>query len=168
ALYKWLKIGGSLTSPQQRGVLDQDGLSVHCDAVQARLRQMEAGHQLQVETLKRQVQELWSRLHTSSLRTAGNRMSSMTSRWYPGHQSPLCYGCESKFWLAARKHHCRNCGNMFCASCCDQKAVVASQQLYEHNRTCQACYGHLRPSAVHPALPPADLELEKPITASSN
>ncbi|XP_049323816.1 myotubularin-related protein 3 isoform X2 [Astyanax mexicanus] len=188
--------GGSLTSPQQRGVLDQDGLSVHCDAVQARLRQMEAGHQLQVETLKRQVQELWSRLHVNGELTPvpdrennvegvclsrcstdlfsensweqDEQHDKQVSRWYPGHQSPLCYGCESKFWLAARKHHCRNCGNMFCASCCDQKAVVASQQLYEHNRTCQACYGHLRPSAVPPALPPADLELEKPITASSN
>lgn len=60
----------------------------------------------------------------------------------------------------------RNCGNVFCASCCDHKAT--SQQLYEPNRVCQACYGHLRPSAVPPVLPPADLELEKPITASSN
>lgn len=60
----------------------------------------------------------------------------------------------------------RNCGNVFCASCCDHKAT--NQQLYEPNRVCQACYGHLRPSAVPPVLPPADLELEKPITASSN
>lgn len=45
------------------GHLDTDGLSLHSDAVQVRLRQMEAGHQLQVETLKKQVQELWSRLH---------------------------------------------------------------------------------------------------------
>ncbi|XP_072521248.1 phosphatidylinositol-3,5-bisphosphate 3-phosphatase MTMR3 [Salminus brasiliensis] len=189
--------GGSLTSPQQRGHLDQDGLSVHCDAVQVRLRQMEAGHQLQVETLKRQVQELWSRLHVNgeltpvpdrennvegvclsrcstdlfsenSWEQEEQQHDKQASRWYPGQIPPHCYGCESKFWLAARKHHCRNCGNMFCASCCDQKAVVASQQLYEHNRTCQACYGHLRPSAVPPALPPADMELEKPITASSN
>lgn len=61
---------GSLTSPVQRGLgvlghLEQDGLSVHSDAVQLRLRQMEAGHQLQVETLKRQVQELWSRLRVN-------------------------------------------------------------------------------------------------------
>lgn len=58
----------------------------------------------------------------------------------------------------------RNCGNVFCASCCDQKVAVQSQQRCEPKRVCQACYGHLRPSAV----PPADLELEKPITASSN
>lgn len=62
----------------------------------------------------------------------------------------------------------RNCGNVFCASCCDQKVAVPSQQLYEPNRVCKACYGHLRMSSVPPAVPPADLELEKPITASSN
>ncbi|KAL7838207.1 hypothetical protein AOLI_G00266110 [Acnodon oligacanthus] len=192
---------GSLASPQQRGPvvpghLDQDGLSMHSDAVQVRLRQMEAGHQLQVETLRRQVQELWSRLHVNGELTAvpdrENNMEAVclshcstelfsdnsweqeeqhdrqVSRWYPGHLPTRCYGCESKFWLAARKHHCRNCGNVFCASCCDQKVGVVSQQLYEPNRTCQACYSHLRPSAVPPALPPADMELEKPITASSN
>ncbi|XP_066508495.1 myotubularin-related protein 3 isoform X2 [Hoplias malabaricus] len=191
---------GSLASPQSRGPfgghLEQDGLSVHNDAVQVRLRQMEAGHQLQVETLKRQVQELWCRLHVNGELTSvpdqENNVESVclsrcntdlfsdssweqeeqhnkqVSQWYPGHLPTRCYGCESKFWLAARKQHCRNCGNVFCASCCDQKVAVASQQLYEPNQTCQACYGHLRSPAVAPALPPADLELEKPITASSN
>ncbi|XP_060768449.1 myotubularin-related protein 3 isoform X2 [Neoarius graeffei] len=174
--------------------LGEDGLSMHRDAVQVRLRQMEAGHQLQVETLKRQVQALWNKLHVSGeltpvpdgennveavhLSHCGTEIFSesweneeqqdkQVPHWYPDHHLPThCYRCESKFWLAARKQQCRNCGNVFCASCCDHKAT--SQQLYEPNRVCQACYGHLRPSAVPPVLPPADLELEKPITASSN
>ncbi|XP_051750719.1 myotubularin-related protein 3-like isoform X2 [Ctenopharyngodon idella] len=179
------------------GHLDTDGLSLHSDAVQVRLRQMEAGHQLQVETLKKQVQELWSRLHINgkltSLPDGENNLESgclqrcgatellsessweqieqqeaEVTQWYSDHPASRCYGCERTFWLATRKHHCRNCGNVFCASCCDQKVAVPSQQLREPNHVCQACYGHLRPSAVPPALPPADLELEKPITASSN
>lgn len=56
-------------SPSQHPIhplsANQDGLSLHSDAVQVRLREMEAGHQLQVETLKKQVQELWSRLHVN-------------------------------------------------------------------------------------------------------
>uniref|UniRef100_A0A671SGL1 phosphatidylinositol-3,5-bisphosphate 3-phosphatase n=1 Tax=Sinocyclocheilus anshuiensis TaxID=1608454 RepID=A0A671SGL1_9TELE len=174
------------------GHLDKDGLSLHSDAVQVRLRQMEAGHQLQVETLKKQVQELWSRLGESqtscscvtqtSLPDGENNMESgclqrcgktdllsessweqieqQEAEWFSGHAASRCYGCERTFWLAARKHHCRNCGNVFCASCCDQKVAVSSQQLREHSHVCQACYGHLRP--------PAELELEKPIAASSN
>nr|XP_005171779.4 myotubularin-related protein 3-like [Danio rerio]XP_021332390.1 myotubularin-related protein 3-like [Danio rerio] len=175
------------------GPLERDGLSVHSDAVQVRLQQMETGHQLQVETLKKQVQELWSRIHAngklSSLPDGDNNTESEclqrsgatdltessaehiqqkdteVSQWF-SDQSSRCYGCERRFWQAARRHHCRNCGNVFCTSCCDQK--VASQQLREHKHMCQVCLSHLRPSPVPPALPPADLELEKPITASSN
>lgn len=44
--------------------LDDDGLTLHTDVMQQRLCQIEAGHQLEVETLKRQVQELWSRLQS--------------------------------------------------------------------------------------------------------
>lgn len=58
---------------------------------------------------------------------------------------------------------CRNCGNVFCASCCDQKIPVPSQQLFEPTRVCKTCYSNLQVSSV-----PRDLELEKPITASSN
>ncbi|XP_016090612.1 myotubularin-related protein 3 isoform X2 [Sinocyclocheilus grahami] len=50
--------------PSARSHLDDDGLTLHTDAIQQRLRQIEAGHQLEVEALKRQVQELWSRLES--------------------------------------------------------------------------------------------------------
>uniref|UniRef100_A0A8C7QAK8 phosphatidylinositol-3,5-bisphosphate 3-phosphatase n=1 Tax=Oncorhynchus mykiss TaxID=8022 RepID=A0A8C7QAK8_ONCMY len=195
-------------SPEQpaRNHLDDDGLTLHTDAIQQRLRQIEAGHQMEVETLKKQVQELWSRLeshhHAASLRIngdMGDEVTSMTdseynldasclsrcstelfseasweqvdkndtevTRWYPDHLAAQCYGCESRFWLATRKHHCRNCGNVFCASCCDQKIPVPSQQLFEPTRVCKTCYGSLQ---INTTPNPMELELEEPITASSN
>ncbi|CAB1319631.1 unnamed protein product [Coregonus sp. 'balchen'] len=204
-------------SPEQpaRSHLDDDGLTLHTDAIQQRLRQIEAGHQMEVETLKKQVQELWSRLeshhHAASLRIngdMGDEVTSMTdseynldanclsrcstelfseasweqvdkndsevTRWYPDHLAAQCYGCESRFWLATRKHHCSdrepvqeawNCGNVFCASCCDQKIPVPSQQLFEPTRVCNTCYGSLQ---INTAPNPMDLELEEPITDSSN
>lgn len=60
-----LQLGCPGRMPAQSIQLGEDGLSMHRDAVQVRLRQMEAGHQLQVETLKRQVQALWNKLHVS-------------------------------------------------------------------------------------------------------
>ncbi|XP_054466295.1 myotubularin-related protein 3 isoform X1 [Anoplopoma fimbria] len=208
-------LGRAAISPEQpsRNHLDDDGLTLHTDVIQQRLRQIEAGHQMEVETLKKQVQELWSRLekqqHAGSHRIngdMGDEVTSMTdseynldhnclsrcstelfseasweqvdkqdsevTRWYPDHLAAQCYGCESRFWLAARKHHCSgrepvqevwNCGNVFCASCCDQKIPVPSQQLFEPSRVCKTCYGSLK---LSPA--PLDLELEKPIAASSD
>ncbi|XP_051956650.1 myotubularin-related protein 3-like [Xyrauchen texanus] len=170
---------------------DKDGLSFHSDAVQIRLRKMEAGHQLQVEMLKKQMQELWSRLHVNgkltSLPDGENNVDSgcfsrcstellsqsnwdqikqqdtEVTHWYSDHPASRCYGCERTFWLAARKHNCRNCGNVFCASCCDQKVTVPSQQLCEPNHMCQACYGHLRPSGVPPHCPPLSWNLRNPL-----
>ncbi|KAM8864943.1 phosphatidylinositol-3,5-bisphosphate 3-phosphatase MTMR3 isoform 3-T3 [Synchiropus picturatus] len=206
-------VGRPSLSPEQpaRSHLDDDGLTLHTDAIQQRLRQIEAGHQMEVETLKKQVQELWSRLENQhppgSLRVNGDvqdevmtdseynidpnclsrcsteffseasweqvdKQDTEVTRWYPDHLAAQCYGCESRFWLATRKHHCSgrdsvqevwNCGNVFCGSCCDQKIPVPSQQLFEPSRVCKSCYGNLQLRSV--AL---DHELEKPITASSN
>lgn len=57
-------LGRAAVSPEQpsRSHLDDDGLMLHTDAIQQRLRQIEAGHQMEVEMLKKQLQELWSRL----------------------------------------------------------------------------------------------------------
>lgn len=65
-------------SPDQsvRSHLDDDGMPVYADVIQQRLRQIESGHQQEVETLKKQVQELRSRLESqylnSSLRFNGD------------------------------------------------------------------------------------------------
>lgn len=79
SLHRWShSISRSAISPEQpsRSHLDDDGLAVHTDAIQQRLRQIEAGHQMEVETLKKQMQELWSRLkyqqHSSSHRMNGD------------------------------------------------------------------------------------------------
>lgn len=71
-------LGRASNSPEQpsRSHLDDDGLTLHTDAIQQRLRQIEVGHQMEVETLKKQVQELRSRLenqqHTGSDRINGD------------------------------------------------------------------------------------------------
>ncbi|XP_049644721.1 myotubularin-related protein 3 isoform X1 [Suncus etruscus] len=171
--HKWLhshsgrpSAAGSPDQPS-RSHLDDDGMPVYTDTIQQRLRQIESGHQQEVETLKKQVQELRSRLEsqylTSSLRFNGDFGDEVMTRWLPDHLAAHCYACDSAFWLASRKHHCRNCGNVFCSSCCNQKVPVPSQQLFEPSRVCKSCY-----SSLHPASSSIDLELDKPIAATSN
>ncbi|KAM6422803.1 phosphatidylinositol-3,5-bisphosphate 3-phosphatase MTMR3 isoform 5-T7 [Liasis olivaceus] len=166
------------SSPDQpaRNHLDDDGMPIYADVIQQRLRQIESGHQQEVESLKKQVQELRSRLESqylnSSLRFNGDYGDEVVTRWLPDHLAAHCYGCDSVFWLVSRKHHCRdpervdqtwNCGNVFCSSCCNQKAPVPSQQLFEPSRVCKTCY-----SSLHPSSSSLDLELDKPIAATSN
>ncbi|XP_069769067.1 myotubularin-related protein 3 isoform X9 [Narcine bancroftii] len=91
----------AITSPDQptRSHLDDDGLATHNDAVQQRLRQMETGHQQEVENLKKQVQELWSRLEcqhfsNSSLRFNGEFSDEVTS--IPDSESNMDQNCLSR------------------------------------------------------------------------
>lgn len=38
-----------------------------------------------------------------------------------------CARCKVKFMpIVRRRHHCRRCGHIFCATCCSEKAPVAS------------------------------------------
>ncbi|XP_074062413.1 phosphatidylinositol-3,5-bisphosphate 3-phosphatase MTMR3 isoform X4 [Macrotis lagotis] len=114
---KWLpsqlsrQPGASSPDQPTRSHLDDDGMPVYTDAIQQRLRQIETGHQQEVETLKKQVQELRSRLESqclnSSLRFNGDFGDEVMTRWLPDHLAAHCYGCDSAFWLASRKHHCR-------------------------------------------------------------
>ncbi|NP_001080011.1 myotubularin related protein 3 homeolog L [Xenopus laevis] len=190
---------GSPPEQQARNHLDDDGMPLYVDTIQQRLRQMECGHQQEVETLKKQVRELRCQLEnffpnsplrfngefadevnsiqdTESNRDPGclsgcstehfseasweqvDKRNTELTRWVPDHVALNCYNCDSTFWLASRKHHCRNCGNVFCSSCCNQKAAVPSQQLFEPSRVCKLCYTNLHPSR----------ELENPIAATSN
>uniref|UniRef100_UPI00358EB7DD myotubularin-related protein 3-like isoform X4 n=1 Tax=Myxine glutinosa TaxID=7769 RepID=UPI00358EB7DD len=167
-----------------RCAAEDDGLPLHIDAVQARLRQMEAGHRHELMELQLQVQRLRVQVGHCGHREAaptqhddvncapeceGNpdysslsqcsteqnsensweqvdRLDTEVTRWVPDHVANSCFSCESKFWTVNRKHHCRNCGNVFCWNCCSQKVPVPSQQLYDPARVCKACYRYLIPS----------------------
>lgn len=37
--------------------------------------------------------------------------------WVPDENVTKCNNCESQFGVFWRRHHCRNCGNIFCANC---------------------------------------------------
>lgn len=94
--------------------------------------------------------------------------------WVPDHAAARCMGCGTEFWLGRRRHHCRNCGKVFCADCSENALPVPREQLYEPVRVCASCFSLLhhdpRVTAVItapriPALVP-DLCKQLPSTAS--
>jgi hypothetical protein len=52
--------------------------------------------------------------------------------WSPDNQ-PLCYGCVKAYDLFRRRHHCRKCGESFCAECCSKQLSGGAE------KTCQPC-----------------------------
>ncbi|KAK6620975.1 hypothetical protein RUM43_011278 [Polyplax serrata] len=63
--------------------------------------------------------------------------------WVPDHAVARCQGCDVEFWLGRRKHHCRNCGKVFCSECSENTAAVPGEQLYEPVRVCNSCHSFL-------------------------
>jgi len=70
--------------------------------------------------------------------SAGNLTSSVL--WVPDHCVSRCTGCQTEFWLGRRKHHCRSCGQIFCADCSEFWAALPDERLYEPVRLCGPCY----------------------------
>ncbi|XP_061477572.1 zinc finger FYVE domain-containing protein 16-like isoform X2 [Rhineura floridana] len=58
--------------------------------------------------------------------------------WVPDSEAPICMNCQAKFTFTKRRHHCRACGKVFCASCCNRKCKL--QYLDKEARVCISCY----------------------------
>ena len=45
--------------------------------------------------------------------------------WMPDSRGKECYECQEKFTAFRRRHHCRICGQIFCAKCCNMEVPGA-------------------------------------------
>uniref|UniRef100_A0A8C7P7N1 phosphatidylinositol-3,5-bisphosphate 3-phosphatase n=1 Tax=Oncorhynchus mykiss TaxID=8022 RepID=A0A8C7P7N1_ONCMY len=193
-------------SPPSLAYLDDDGLPVPMDAVQQRLRQIEAGYKQEVEVLRRQVRQLQMRLerqygmppsepdvdyedditclresddsdeeeslsdHSEDCFSEGSwdrveQKDTEVTRWVPDHMASHCFNCDCEFWMAKRRHHCRNCGNVFCKDCCHLKLPIPDQQLYDPVLVCNVCYDLLLEARNREIC---SQQLKKPIATASS
>ncbi|KAL7686789.1 putative FYVE zinc finger, PDZ domain, chaperonin Cpn60/TCP-1 family, Zinc finger, FYVE/PHD-type [Plasmopara halstedii] len=63
-------------------------------------------------------QELMQNHDTNSPKLGRQRSRSLKHFWMSDRSSKACYECEQLFTFFRRKHHCRSCGQIFCANCC--------------------------------------------------
>uniref|UniRef100_A0A8C8CY63 Early endosome antigen 1 n=1 Tax=Oncorhynchus tshawytscha TaxID=74940 RepID=A0A8C8CY63_ONCTS len=67
---------------------------------------------------------------------------SLTRKWAEDHEVQNCMDCGKGFSLAIRKHHCRHCGNIFCAECSAKNALIPSSK--KPVRVCETCFEDLQ------------------------
>ncbi|KAH8336655.1 hypothetical protein KR074_004118 [Drosophila pseudoananassae] len=60
--------------------------------------------------------------------------------WVPDHAVSRCSSCQTEFWLGRRRHHCRSCGEIFCADCSEYWAPLPYEKLFNPVRLCGSCY----------------------------
>jgi len=46
------------------------------------------------------------------------------AEWLPDETVPNCMRCGEEFNFFLRRHHCRQCGQIFCHRCCNSKALL--------------------------------------------
>ncbi|OZC09789.1 FYVE zinc finger [Onchocerca flexuosa] len=62
----------------------------------------------------------------------------ISRKWLEDSEAINCRACDKPFTLTNRKHHCRQCGQIFCASCSSFTAKIASSR--NPVRVCNACH----------------------------
>lgn len=61
--------------------------------------------------------------------------------WLKDDEATNCKQCEKEFSIARRKHHCRNCGDIYCNSCSSNELALPSYP--RPVRVCDRCHSLL-------------------------
>lgn len=93
----------------------------------------------------------------------------MADHWLKDEGADQCVGCHVKytspclqldvhllidipfdcrFTLYERKHHCRNCGQVFCNKCSRFESEISRLRILKPVRVCQSCYATIRHHSI--------------------
>lgn len=90
------------------------------------------------------LQELAGKLSESKLKIEDIKEANKTLQgqvWLKDKEATHCKLCEKEFSLSKRKHHCRNCGEIFCNACSDNELPLPSSP--KPVRVCDSCHALL-------------------------
>ncbi|MFH4975663.1 hypothetical protein AB6A40_002372 [Gnathostoma spinigerum] len=61
-------------------------------------------------------------------------------RWVPDCDCEQCTSCATSFTLVRRRHHCRNCGRIFCSRCSAHSLPLPELGYDKKVRVCNLCF----------------------------
>jgi len=64
--------------------------------------------------------------------------------WVQDMARSSCSQCHQRFSVAERKHHCRNCGQIYCAKCSRFESEIRHMKITKPVRVCQNCFVRLK------------------------
>ncbi|XP_068625359.1 lateral signaling target protein 2 homolog [Battus philenor] len=73
--------------------------------------------------------------------------------WVPDIAAPSCMRCSAHFTAFRRRHHCRNCGKVFCASCSSNSIPLPRYGQLKPVRVCEECFQRIARHCRRPHAP---------------
>jgi hypothetical protein len=73
----------------------------------------------------------------------GFTIATVATEWMKHEEAPACMRCVQNFTLSRRRHHCRNCGGIFCDACTSQKIPLLKLGHIAPVRVCDGCYARI-------------------------
>uniref|UniRef100_A0A914W8B3 FYVE-type domain-containing protein n=2 Tax=Plectus sambesii TaxID=2011161 RepID=A0A914W8B3_9BILA len=61
-------------------------------------------------------------------------------RWVPDRDCDQCTACQAPFTMVRRRHHCRNCGRIFCGRCSANSMQLPELGYERKVRVCNLCF----------------------------
>lgn len=76
-------------------------------------------------------------------------------RWVPDEERAACKQCCASFgwWCLRRRHHCRQCGEIFCARCLHRQRPLPSLAYPDPVKVCSKCFAMSPPQGPKPVTP---------------
>ncbi|XP_044016071.1 hepatocyte growth factor-regulated tyrosine kinase substrate isoform X2 [Aphidius gifuensis] len=84
-------------------------------------------------------------------------MSNTAPEWADGDD---CHRCRVSFNYIQRKHHCRACGQVFCAQCSNKKSMLPKFGIEKEVRVCEACFDKINSKPSTASTKETDLPVE--------
>ncbi|GCC21209.1 hypothetical protein chiPu_0019676 [Chiloscyllium punctatum] len=87
-----------------------------------------------------------SHSYASRASNLNNTKLEVPPEWIADSACNQCTSCKAPFTIVRRRHHCRNCGKIFCSRCSSQSAPLPWYGHMKPVRVCAHCYTfHLSP-----------------------
>ncbi|XP_076664861.1 lateral signaling target protein 2 homolog isoform X2 [Andrena cerasifolii] len=93
---------------------------------------------------------------TSHVTERGEECVERAPAWIPDNDAPRCMACQAGFTVVRRRHHCRNCGKVFCGRCSGNNVPLPRYGHTKPVRVCNRCFLYqVTPFTVSSQVTPA-------------
>jgi hypothetical protein len=82
-------------------------------------------------------------------------------RWVPDNDCLQCTSCGNAFTVFRRRHHCRNCGRLFCSRCSSNEMPIPELGYDSNVRVCNLCYLY-KVNPFTPRIPNSEIATSSP------